>query len=348
MFRKILSLIFIIAFAAVWYGCGGDDDNGVGPTPPPPPPRLVVEAHQSPGLNSVDHAVWNSIEAVDVSVGDSSKYNAGVSFTNNLTASMKALTANDSIFVRVEWNDNSEDNQFGQLQARWLNNTINWEEIDTTLFANEDRFYVIIDNGGPNGADCSALCHSTANASGRKLYGATGDDADVWHWKANRTGLASYAEDMHITTTTTATDPQASTGGELYYRNFGAFPSPRPLYMHPDSTDYTGPDLLEGIYIGYIHSHSWASVTDSNGVKMPGFYLNHLSGANGSRWDVRAVSEHDGLGWTVVFARQLTTADADDVDLSFSIPDSLQISIAIGNNSGMKHHGAPPFYMVFE
>lgn len=349
MFRKIFSVIFIIVFATAWYGCGGDDDdNGIGPTPPPPPPRLVVEAHQSPGLASVDHAVWDSIEAVDVSVGDSSKYNAGVSFTTNLTASMKALIANDSIFVRVEWNDNSEDNRFGELQARWLNNTVNWEEIDTTLFANEDRFYVIMDNGGPNGADCSALCHATTNASGRQLYGTTGDDADVWHWKANRTGLADFAEDLHITTTTVATDPQAPAVGELYFRNFGTFPSPRPLYMHPDTADYTGASLLEGVYIPYNNNYSWASAVDSFGVQMPGYYLNHISGAQGSRWDVRAISEHDGSGWTVVFARYLTTMDADDVDLIFSTPDSVQISIAIGNNSGMKHHGASPFYMVFE
>ncbi|MFH1698999.1 MAG: ethylbenzene dehydrogenase-related protein [Candidatus Zixiibacteriota bacterium] len=360
MFRKIFSFIFIIAFAITWYGCSSDKENGVGPTPPPPPPRLVVGTHQSPGLGSIDHAVWDSITAVDVSVGDSSKYNAGIGFTNSLTASMKALIANDSIFVRVEWNDNSEDNRFGELRARWMTSgQVEWELMDTTLLRNEDRFYIFFDNGGTNGANCASLCHTSTSSIGRRHYNTGNDNADVWHWKANRTGEGGFAEDMHITDTNILQDPQAQSNDSLYWGNAANLNSDstfaqRAHKMHPDSSEFTGPALLEGIYVTFnqgISDTAWVpgiASGDSTGVTIPAFYHNQITSADGSRWDVRAVSEHDGTGWTVVFARHLTTMDADDVDLTFSTPDSVQISIAIGNNSGMKHHGAPPFYMVFE
>ncbi|MEZ5360412.1 MAG: ethylbenzene dehydrogenase-related protein [Candidatus Zixiibacteriota bacterium] len=342
--------LFILFLAAIgiglMFGCGGDDGGGgTGPTPVPDP-RLVVEVHQDPGLASVDHAVWDSIDAVTVALGTDNDYNAGVSTIENLNTNLQALRTASYLYIKAEWNDNSKNTRFNEFKSYYRNNINQWEVVDTTLYSNEDRFYFLFDNGGTNGANCAALCHTTANGSGRKFYGAAGDNADVWHWKAARTGLAGFAEDMLLTTTTIAADPQDASNDSLYFRNWNFMGYPQ--FMHPDTLDYTGDALLEGTYITFDNTLPWVQglPNDSISLYVPGYYLNQLSGADGSRWDINVVQEHDGANWTVVFRRALNTGDGDDINLT-SV-DSISISIAVGNNSGVKHWGAEPFYMVFE
>ncbi|MDD4051456.1 MAG: hypothetical protein PHR28_06115, partial [candidate division Zixibacteria bacterium] len=81
---------------------------------------------------------------------------------------------------------------------------------------------------------------------------------------------------------------------------------------------------------------------------IPGYYMQNLTYANGSRWDVRAMAAHDGTSWTVVFCRKLTTTDLNDVDLTSASPDSVLINVAFGNNSGITHYGYKPFYLVVQ
>lgn len=344
--KKFFPFFLIVVCFALIFGCSSDDGGGgTGPTPIPIP-RLVVETHQDPGLASVNGDVWDSIDAVTVPLGTDADYNAGVSTISSLNASMKALQTASNLYIRVSWADSDKDTRFGEYRSRWFSNRNQWEAVDTTLFSNEDRFYILFDQGGTNGADCMTMCHSVANGSGRKFYGEAGDDADVWHWKATRTGLAGFADDMLLTTSTVAPDAQEASNDSLYFRNWNFMGHPQ--FMHSDSTDYAGDVLLEGDYTVFDNDLTWVTglPNDSISKYVPGFYHNHLSGADGSRWDVNVVQEHDGSNWTVVFRRALNTGDADDINLT--AVDSVSISIATGDNSGMKHWGAEPFYMVFE
>ncbi|NMC43114.1 MAG: hypothetical protein GYA46_04275 [candidate division Zixibacteria bacterium] len=287
-------------------------------------------------------------------------YNAGYVGAGNAAATLKALVAGDSLFIRVSWQDGSVNNLFGRLHAidDTIDHHVDWEVVDTTIVANEDRFYVLFDG---NGTGCKRFCHSTANAIGRKYYGSASDEADVWHWKAHRTGMAlftttsltpGFAEDMHITDTMVAPDPQATPDDDLYFDNYNriAIP-PAPRKMHSNGSEFTGPGLAEGQWITYTTAgQHWidSSSTPHVGKYLPGYYMQNVTRANGSRWDVRALADHNGIGWTVVFCRKLTTGDLDDVDLTSATPDSILVSIAFGNNSGTKHYGYKPFYLIIE
>ncbi len=357
MIRKILLTLVIFPLLTLCTGCGSDNGgNGNGPEPTLPP-RLVAELHQDPGFGSVDSQVWDSLVAESIQVGTDSNYNANVLYTTSLMSEMKALVTDSLLYIWTRWNDNDEDNRFGELRAAWANNTVQWaiNVPDDTIAKNEDRFYIIFDNGGTNGADCSKLCHSSPSSAGHYFYGSGGDNADVWQWMAHRTGLSNLAEDMHISDTMAAPDPHDSPFDKLYFRNWHSL-SHRPYYMHHDTTAYTGAGLLQsetpaGTFRAFENYLDWLVFpldgSPPVGKTVPGYYIYDSTGTDGSRWDVGAISEHNGTHWTVVFRRKLTTTDADDIDFNSYLHDSLLISIGITDNSGIKHHGVEPFYLVF-
>ncbi len=353
MMRLLCKTLIVAALMTALVGCGSDN----GGTNPPPAPftRLVAAHHQNPGLTSVDSPVWDSIPAGRVNIGADSAYNAGVSAATTLTADLKALVSGDSLFIRATWTDGSVNNVYGRLHANVRGNNIYWEVVDTTL-TNEDRFYVVFDE---NGTGCKRFCHAAANAIGRKFYGAASDEADIWHWKAQRTGMAlfttpaatlGFAEDMHMADTMVAPDPQTSDNDNLYFNNFNASLE-TPREMHSTGYTFTGPGLVEGQWIAYAAAgQHWidSTVNPPAGRFLPGYYMENLTHANGSRWDVRAMAAHDATSWTVVFCRKLTTGDPGDVDLTSATPDSVLINIAFGNNSGITHYGYKPFYLVVQ
>ncbi len=365
----------LLCFAVIYTGCGGDDDgNGTGPVVVPPP-RVVAAAHMNPTFdNALTSPVWDSITAVEFTVGEDTVYSTEKPVTDKVvrTVRMKALVATDSLYLWTQWNDFDADTLYGRLRAGWVNNDLEWAinvPIDTNVF-NEDRFFVIFDRGGPNGADCASFCHSPADTStqGRRFYGAAGDDADIWHWKAMRTGFANYAEDMFLTASTVSGDPIVSpTGDILYFKNYDSLLNStpttfivRPIYMHETGPNYEGTTLLESEapssqFVSYDPNLQWSEVNptpppDRINHTIPGWYIRDQSGDDGSRWDVRAKSAHANGMWTVVFQRALTTADANDVDLTFATTDSLLISIAVFENANdtTMHWGRAPFYLIFE
>ncbi len=372
MIRLLFSLVAVVFLMALFVGCSDSNDNGVEPPAVTPPPRVVVEAHQDPTFaEALTSQVWDTIDAVTIPMGTKADYNANMSANTNTNLDMKALVADDSLlYIWVQWNDLDESNRFGQLRAGWVNNRVEWvvnyPEDTSDIAFNEDRFYALFDRGGTNGADCAAMCHAVGDTStaGWRFYGAAGDNADVWDWKANRTGLANLADDMHMTTELARPDAIVSqTGDSLYYRNFdiqqvsgpGSY-IVNPKKMHPDSNEYTGPGLLEsqmpgGIFVVFDPNLTWVIFQPTlppTGLSLPGYYIWDESGHDGHRWDVQAQSRYESGKWTVVLRRALTTGDTDDVSFSFGTPDSISISIAVTDNSGIKHLGHEPFYLVFQ
>ncbi len=371
MIRSFFSLASLVFLMAIFNGCSSKGDNGVEPPPVTPPPRVVVEAHQDPTFaDALASPVWDTIDAVTIPMGTKVDYNANLPANTNTNLDMKALIADDSLlYIWVQWNDLDESDRFGQLRAGWVQGHVEWvvnyPEDTSDIAFNEDRFYAVFDRGGTNGADCAAMCHaaSDTSASGWQFYGAAGDNADVWDWKANRTGLAKLADDMHMTTELVRPDAIVSqTGDSLYYRNFdvlqdvGTYLIVNPKKMHPDSTAYTGPGLLEsdmpnGLFVPFDPNLNWVIFPPTQppyGLSLPGYYIWDQSGHDGHRWDVQAQSIFEGGKWTLVLRRALTTGDTDDISFAFGTPDSISITIAVTDNSGIKHLGHEPFYLVFQ
>ncbi len=372
MIRKLLSLAILLAcIATMQIGCGSDDDEGNGPVIVPLP-RVVVAAHMDPTFDdAIDSPVWDSIDAVAVPIGTKTDYNAGSPNVSATEVQMKALIAGDSVlYIWAQWSDVSESNRFGQLHATYAGpSSLPGWDTDTTVLYNEDRIFILFDNGATSGADCASYCHGPANSLQKNFYGSAGDDVDIWQWRAQRTGIVSYALDMHLTDTMITQDPYAERtdefqhGDTLIYDNYffgneNTLPAVHPFQMHIDGPAYEGPGLLQGDYVGFDKNLEWVVVPGDTmippyGKDVPGYYfvqnLLAIQEDKGSIWDVRAVSDYDaGLDkWTVVFRRLLTTADVDDIDFS-TINDSLEISIGLTNNSGIDHKGTAPFYMIFQ
>lgn len=368
MIRRILVLCALLGMIPIiQLGCGSDEGDGTNGPTPVPPPRVVAGTHQDPTFGSaLDSPVWDSITVEKIPIGTENKYNANLLYVRNKFVNMKALTADDSLlYIWVQWDDGSEDDRFGELRASWVNNKIQWivNYPEDTMERNEDRFHIIYDQGGPSRADCALMCHSASepSAAGKRFYGTSGDDADIWQWKAHRTGLAMLADDMHLTTTDVSPDPIVLIGDSLYFVNY-TFLNPtvdshtiRPKYMHEDGPAYSGASLLEseqpgGLFVTYDPDLDWVIFPPDLppvGKTIPGYYIYDESGNDGSRWDVKAIARHDGAKWTVVFRRAVTVADAEDISFNVSRPDSIQISIAICDNSGIAHFGRAPFYLVF-
>jgi len=351
MIRKLLFLsIMLVGVALLQVGCGSDDETTTEPTVVPEP-RLVVESHQYFDLaDALTTPVWDSIDAVSIHLGTDTMYNADLARTDAVV-SMKALAADDSIlYIWAQWGDGDADDRFGQLHGVWSINSVIWEKGDTTVY-NEDRFFIIFDNGGTNGADCHSFCHSSGEVSsaGRRFYGTAGDDVDIWQWLANRTGPARFAEDLHITDSMVFHDPQARPADSLYFGNYDNINS-QPKNMHQDGNLFTGPALLEGEFVTFDPNLDWVTFPPNQspvGKFVPGLYFLNNSLSRGSRWDVRTISEYSGLKWTVVFRRLMTTADAADIDFA-GISDSVAFTIAFSDNIGVKHYGHAPIYMIFK
>jgi hypothetical protein len=345
MARNLFALAGLFLAAAFFYSCGGDEgDNGTDIVPRPDP-RILITQTASPGLASVDNAIWDGIAKDSIRVGDADGYKQDFA---SREVYMKALRTTDSLFIRVEWSDGTASNEFGRLRPT-NSDPVQWEQ-DTLLF-NEDRFYIMFAVTGPNGADCAASCHMSG--SDTLHYTDAGDMVDIWQWRANRTGPAGFADDMFLTDTAISPDSVSATNNdELYYNNFNvtAFRS-EPFFMHTDSNDYVGVALLQGEYVAYDENVMWYDPSANGGLGapvayVPGFYLDYMTQAEGGRWNVKSVQEHDGAGWTVVMARALASSDPTDID--FTSVDSVQASVAITNNSGRRHAGGKPFYLVFQ
>lgn len=358
MTRSILVTI-IPVIILVLSGCSGDNNgNGNGPEPIYDP-RLEANIHQDPGFQSVTSSVWNAIIPETLYVGTDNNYNANVLFRTDFIAELKALQTDTLLYIWARWGDGDEDNRFGALMGAWIDNSVKWNFASAydSITYNEDRMYIMFDRGGTNGVDCSQMCHTTTSSAGKFFYGAAGDNADVWHWKAHRTGLATLADDMHLSDTMIVSDPQDDPFyDDLAILNWNDFLE-RPRYMHHDGPAFTGPGLLEsetplGAFTVFVNSDDWMTFIPGEAPVpklLPGYYIYDNTGTDGSRWDVEALSEFDGSHWTVVFRRKITPGDlTNDINFNSYKGDSILISIGLTDNSGIRHHGTEPFYLIIE
>lgn len=81
---------------------------------------------------------------------------------------------------------------------------------------------------------------------------------------------------------------------------------------------------------------------DWEGSTIP-FYVSN-PGALGSRWDVAAKGVYSNGTWTLEMCRSLNTGNSDDVVLGNG---TVEVTIAVTDNSGGNHSGSAPFDIKF-
>ena len=216
-------------------------------------------------------------------------------------AVIRAQHTDDAIAIRIRWPDATKNDSH---ESRLWDETLRGYK---TGDDREDRVALMFDMGG-DFASCM-------------LAGKT-FRADVWHWKAARTGPAGLAHDKH----------------HIY--------SLKPV--HEKSQEFT---TRKGQTVDIARvSDVGDSIYTANKPKerdkdtLPGSVLNPK--AQGSIADIKAAAGHDGEDWTVTLTRKLDTGNEDDV--AFRKGESYKAAAACFNRSGDAHHSTAAFNLVIE
>ncbi len=359
--KKICVLLFSI-FSLILVGCGGDSGTGGGGggggTDEYEQGNLVVyNTATVPSMENTSDPIWDSAATTTVRVGFKDEYGVNSVF-NDDTLTMKAIKAGDNIYIKASWRDYSDD--YKGYYIRKSQGAGTWELVNKAeQSAGEDGFFMIFD-GGNNGeekADCSSMCHATANS----MATTGGGNADAWAWRSVTTNPIKMAEDEWLKPAGAilAGDPLTSGNRLAYFTNWSQIGLNQPIYMHVTDTAYHGNYLYSADTTAYMYlGYGWDSV---DGYRMPAYYVDstvYKDATAGSRWDVKTVSNYSSNHWTVIFKRGITTdyaSGASRNDVDFTGLDSIQVTIAIANHhtdamtddSWVEHSGSIPFYLVF-
>ena len=238
---------------------------------------------------------WSAIAPVAVKVAPANAGDAK-NFTGTIDAQVRAAVSGDDIYFLVQWPDDSKDDTHKTLT--WSKEKDGYEEGKDR----EDRLILKFDMGG----------EFTACMLSGKDY-----KADIWHWKAFRSGSAGYAHDkMHIISheqkVKKSKKHPSRDGKEVWVARPGdegskPYKSQRPI----DNIGDTVPR--------YLVAKEWS----------------------GSIADVRAAATHDGSMWTLELKRKMATGHDDDV--TFESGKSYGAGMAVFNHTGDDHHSVAGF-----
>jgi hypothetical protein len=257
-------------------------------------PRVVAAAVETIGG-------WESVEGVTLALVPTVK-DCDEGHLGRVDAVVKAQHTADTVAIRVSWPDATKSDSHKSLS---------WDEAAGAYKAGpdrEDRVSLMFDMEGD---------FSSCMLEGKTFR------ADVWHWKAARTGPAGFAHDKyHIYSLTE---------------------------VHPKSAEYESPDG-KPVFIARpsdagdkLYSSTKAPAAKGPDT-LPGYTPN--AAAAGSIADVRAEAVHDGRGWTVTMTRRLDTGHDDDV--AFEKGRSYKAAAACFDRSGDDHHSTAGFVLVIE
>ncbi|MHC4506880.1 MAG: ethylbenzene dehydrogenase-related protein [Planctomycetota bacterium] len=259
-------------------------------------PKVVAAAVEAIGD-------WGKIKGVTLAlkptVEDCDKGHLGA-----VDAVVKAQHTVDTIAIRVSWPDATKSD---------THKSFVWDEASKAYKRGsdrEDRVSLMFDMDGD---------FSSCMLDGKAFR------ADVWHWKAARTGPAGLAHDKYHVY-----------GLELK----GA---------HPGSKQFEN-DQGKKVYIARPSDggDKLYSAAKAPGTKIadrtPGYVVNPA--ATGSIADVKAEAVHDGAGWTVTMTRKLDTGHDDDA--IFKKGESYGAAVACFDRSGDDHHSTAGFELVME
>ncbi|NOY88861.1 MAG: hypothetical protein GXO93_05655 [FCB group bacterium] len=298
--KKIFPIL-MLALIFTLNSCSSNDNGGSGPAPVP---KVTANTTVSaPTLSSPDEAVWDSVSTttLDISGQNVPKRAVPKPATISSTVIVQAINKNDSLYLRLQWNDNDFSvwrDYYSVYSVEPLNFTWN-------SWSGEDQLYVMFD-------------------------GAPGGGWDVWNWRVLTTGTDNLAEGFRYRNDSlirdTGTVPVAIPNNPL--------PGGRnPYYVHDSLSAFHGYILpLNSLDTNYATSTGWTV-----GQKVPGWIIDpSLKTASvtrrNSRLDIKAVSNYNTelKKYTVVLARALNTTYDDDLDMSTK--NSVTAKIGIFNN----------------
>ncbi|MHA2352203.1 MAG: ethylbenzene dehydrogenase-related protein [Candidatus Thorarchaeota archaeon] len=259
-------------------------------------------------------SAWDDAEALIIPSIDGSGINVV----------LKALADDTNIYIFAAWNDTTMDN----ARKGWSYNGTHWENVG----GNEDR----IEFAWGLGSDI--VCGHNPGTADAMLF-------DIWHWKAARTAVGSWADDKYWDGSGRHSD--AKTAGGY---------SDNSVVAQADNSSAITTALGNSTIVAAFSDddrpfwdNSGVEITWTSGVNSTpvGDFINGYKTVlpTGSRGDVVAESVHNGTAWNVEFKRALDTGNSDD-DVAFDAGSSIPFFLAVHNNSGGSSHfkagGADP------
>jgi len=318
--KLVLFTILSLTVALFMGACADEDeDNGVDFDG-----LVVASVATGPTIDGSVDAVWSNATEHVVTVGESADYSNEF---GAIDVSMKALQDGEYVYILATWADATENVD----KKLWTYSAGAWSQS-----GNEDRMFLMWDTGtnGTEGADCSSMCH----VGDGQMYTTGGGWVDVWHWKGHRTNPLGHADDKYFN------DVIGDDGGRHGDSKTIGFYSNN---KENDLPKYSGP-ITDGHYIIIPEGGDETSLTAftdaDTTIDIPGYILNE--NADGSRADVQAKGVWNNGKWTLELKRLLSTGHSDD-DASFVEGETIQVTIAITDDSGGSHSGASPFNVKF-
>jgi hypothetical protein len=276
----------------------------------------VAKVDQAP--KSLDDAAWGKAKALEVAFEGKEKF-AG----KKASVSTKAVHDGDSIYFLFKWKDPSKS----IIKGAWKYDGKAWKH----LKGNEDRISLLfeierIDKFATKG--CAIVCHVPAGktaADGKFGTTSAAQKGDLWHWKAARSDPYHHADDTWVTKISEKKGGRKSDAGSGGDKKNLTKDKKMPAMMLAPGKKLT-PDgvlLAENAveikdYTTFMNGH----VITYRMPKKPG----------GSRGDIKAVSNHDGSGWTVMLSRKLDTGHEDDT--AFNLRKKYSFAMALFDDSG--------------
>lgn len=222
---------------------------------------------------------------------------------------LRALHDGEHVYIMARWKDATKSD----TKKAWVFKEGAWTKAE----GDEDRIAIAFGGNTPGFAEkgCGVLCHNGEMRTLDKAHAG-----DLWHWKAARGGQHGECDDQAFAGGDKGRPDDA---GKSAYETNADKEGKAPRWVWKDGADGKGA----------FNADSSADIaTDqkfADGYTVPSV---RLRAPDGSRGDVKAVSNwQDGM-WTVVLKRKLDTGNADDVQ--FKAGESAHFAVATLDNTG--------------
>lgn len=313
--KKLLAVL-ALSVTFIFAGCGGDDDDGGGGGTTTPT-LTANKTVGSPSLTNVNDSKWNSVTSTAFEISGLNAPKLGVPKSASVSDSVwvQAIISNDSLFVRVYWDDDSHNIWRDYYNITDTNKPMSFTHYEA--IENEDQLMLMFD-------------------------GAPGGGWDCWNWRSLTTNEAGLGEGYRYDGTLTRDAGQVTASNT----NPGLLGTAQPTYVHEDTASFTGyllplsavKNYTEDttIYGNYINQTDGWTV----GQRIPGWIIDteakdRPENERNSRLDIAAAGTYSEVTnrYLVVMARKLNTGYADDADLS--AVTSVKFKVAILNNQSL-------------
>jgi hypothetical protein len=277
----------------------------------------VAKVQKAPA--GLDDPAWQKAKAVNVPFEGKEKF-AG----KKASVTTKAVYTDQEIYFLFSWKDATKS----VTKGAWMYDGQKW----THQGGNEDRISLLfeinrINNFATKG--CAIVCHVPEGAPNAKegKFGTSSaaEKGDLWHWKAARSDPAGFADDTWVTVISEKKGGRkgdAGKGGDT--KNMTEDKS-KPRYMLAPGKKLAKNDILMAAHSVEIKDYSVFKPGDTITYRMPKM-------PEGSRADIKAVSQHADGNWTVMLYRQLETGNEDDV--AFNPRKKYNFAMALFDDSG--------------